>query len=517
MRERLNAIHKRPTFEPLVIKEDVQLADIAKVEARREWFPSVEVEETALRDYPDGPAIAHAVGYVGEVNEAQLAKIGDGSLQQGDIVGKTGIERQYDEVLRGRRGWKLVTVNSLGRPFGTSQTGRVPEDGQPLRLTIDKQLQRALVEALADEVGSGIFMDPNTGAVLALASTPGYDPNVFTAPVSHTTWMSLINDPRRPLNDRAISSFYAPGSTFKVLMTIAGLESGTITPSSAVTCPGAVTIYGRQFLCWKKGGHGYVDVHQALVHSCNVFYYLLGKKMGIDTITKYSKMFNVAEITGIDIPGETRGNPPSAEWKEKFRKEQWYPGDTISVSIGQGLLAVTPLQMATMISAVANGGSLVRPHLARDANAPAVKLPVTAGTLKVIRDALADVVEEGTATRAQLGPIRVAGKTGTAQVFKKSAGVDADKLSKDERDHAWFVGYAPADKPEIAFAIVIEHGGHGGTTAAPVAKKVLEVFFADRLPKPPVVDPKAKPAPQALEAALLPRPGANVVKTTSAR
>jgi len=228
-------------------------------------------------------------------------------------------------------------------------------------------------------------------------------------------------------------------------------------------------------------------------------------------------MFGVGEITGIDIPGESRGNPPSAEWKQRVHKEQWYPGDTISVSIGQGLLAVTPLQMATMISAVANGGSLVRPHLARDANAPAVKLPVAAGTLKVIRDALADVVEEGTATRAQLGPIRVAGKTGTAQVFKKSAGVDADKLSKDERDHAWFVGYAPAEKPEIAFAIVIEHGGHGGTTAAPVAKKVLEVFFADRLPKPPVADPKAKPAPQALEATLLPRSGANVVKTTSAR
>jgi penicillin-binding protein 2 len=514
-RDRLQAMHKRPTFEPLVIKEDVQLADIAKVEARREWFPSVEVEETALRDYPDGPAIAHAVGYVGEVNEAQLAKIGDGSIQQGDIVGKSGIERQYDEILRGRRGWKLVTVNSLGRPFGTSQTGRVPEDGQPLRLTIDKQLQHTLVEALAEEVGSGIFMDPNTGAVLALASTPGYDPNVFTAPVSHTTWMTLINDPRRPLNDRAISSFYAPGSTFKVLMTIAGLESGTITPSSAVTCPGAVTIYGRQFLCWKKGGHGYVDVHRALVHSCNVFYYLLGRRMGIDTITKYSKMFGIGEISGIDIPGETRGNPPSAEWKEKFRKEKWYPGDTISVSIGQGLLAVTPLQMATMISAVANGGTLVKPHLARDAQAPPVKLPVSAGTLAVIRAALADVVEEGTATRAQLGPIRVAGKTGTAQVFKKSAGIDADKLPKDERDHAWFVGYAPADKPEIAFAIVIEHGGHGGTTAAPVARKVLEVFFADRLPKPET--PTPKPASPALEASLRPRLEADRVKTPTAR
>jgi penicillin-binding protein 2 len=479
---RLQAMRRRPTFEPLVIKEDVQLADIAKVEARREWFPSVEIEQTALRDYPDGPAVAHAVGYVGEVNESQLAKIADGSLQQGDIVGKTGVEREYDEILRGRRGWKLQTVNSLGRPLGSSQPGRNPEDGHPLHLTIDKRLQRKLVESLADEVGSGIFMNPNTGEVLALASTPGYDPNVFTAPVSRLTWTTLISDPRHPLNDRAISSFYAPGSTFKVLMSIVGLETGAITPQSLVSCSGSAMIYNRKFVCWKKGGHGTVDVHRALVHSCNVFYYLLGRKVGIDAITKYAKMFGIGELTGIDIPGESRGTPPSAEWKQRIHREPWYPGDTISVSIGQGLLAVTPVQMATMISAVANGGTLVRPHLARDAKAEASKLAVSSATLALIRDALADVVEEGTATRAQLGPIHVAGKTGTAQVFKKSVGVDADKQPKDERDHAWFIGYAPADKPEIAFAIVIEHGGHGGTTAAPVARKVLEVYFEDRLP-----------------------------------
>ncbi len=506
---RLQAMRHRPTFEPLVIKEDVQLADIAKVEARREWFPSVEVEQTALRDYPDGPAVAHAVGYVGEVNEGQLAKIADGSLQQGDIVGKTGVEREYDEILRGRRGWRLQTVNSLGRPFGASQPGREPTDGLPLHLTIDKRLQRKLVEALADEVGSGIFMNPQTGEVLALASTPGYDPNVFTAPVSRTTWTALISDPRHPLNDRAISSFYAPGSTFKVLMSIVGLETGAITPSTTVSCSGSAWIYNRRFMCWKKGGHGTVDVHRALVQSCNVFYYLLGKKVGIDAISKYAKMFGIGEITGIDIPGESRGNPPSAEWKQRIHKEQWYPGDTISVSIGQGLLAVTPVQMATMISAVANGGTLVRPHLARDTKAESAKLPVAAGTLALIRDALADVVEEGTATRAQLGPIHVAGKTGTAQVFKKSVGVDADKQPKDERDHAWFIGYAPAEKPEIAFAIVIEHGGHGGTTAAPVARKVLEVFFEERLP------PK-DPVP-ALQADLRARPEARVAPTSAAR
>ena len=506
---RLQAMRHRPTFEPLVIKEDVQLADIAKVEARREWFPSLEIEQTALRDYPDGPAVAHAVGYVGEVNEAQLAKIADGSLQQGDIVGKTGVEREYDEILRGRRGWRLQTVNSLGRPFGASQPGREPTDGLPLHLTIDKRLQRKLVEALADEVGSGIFMNPQTGEVLALASTPGYDPNVFTAPVSRTTWTALINDSRHPLNDRAISSFYAPGSTFKVLMSIVGLETGAITPQTTVSCSGSAVIYNRRFMCWKKGGHGTVDVHRALVQSCNVFYYLLGRKVGIDAISKYAKMFGIGEITGIDIPGESRGNPPSVEWKQRIHKEPWYPGDTISVAIGQGLLAVTPIQMATMISAVANGGTLVRPHLARDSKRESTKIPVSASTLALIRDALADVVEEGTATRAQLGPIHVSGKTGTAQVFKKSVGVDADKQPKNERDHAWFIGYAPSEKPEIAFAIVIEHGGHGGTTAAPVARKVLEVFFEDRLP------PK-DPVP-ALQADLTSRPEARRAQTSAAR
>jgi penicillin-binding protein 2 len=353
--------------------------------------------------------------------------------------------------------------------------------------------------------------------VLALASTPGYDPNVFTAPVSHTTWTSLISDPRHPLNDRAISSFYAPGSTFKVLMTVVGLETGAITPSTTIFCPGSVVIYNRQFMCWKKGGHGTVDVHRALVQSCNVFYYLLGRKVGIDAISKYAKMFGIGELSGIDIPGESRGNPPSAEWKQRIHKEPWYPGDTISVSIGQGLLAVTPVQMATMISAVANGGTLVRPHLARDAKTEPTKIPVSAGTLALIRDALADVVEEGTATKAQLGPIHVAGKTGTAQVFKKSVGVDADKQPKDERDHAWFIGYAPAEKPEIAFAIVIEHGGHGGTTAAPVARKVLEVFFEDRLPKKSPGDEKGQAALPPLQAGLARRPEARGAQAPAAR
>lgn len=502
LQERLHEMRARPAFEPLVIREDVSLADIAKVEARREWFPSVEVEEAALRSYPDGPAVAHVLGHVGEVTETQLQSQGaDGKLQAGDVVGKSGVERSYDAKLRGARGWRFVTVNSLGRPFGEAQPATPPEDGTGIRLTIDARLQRKLVEAMGDEVGAGIFLDPRSGEVLALASTPSYDPNVFAGSVPARIWKDLLDDPKRPLHDRAIGSFYAPGSTWKILMSIAGLETGAITPSTTVSCHGSVNLYNKNFLCWKKGGHGSVDVHRALVHSCNVFYYLLGQKIGIDAISKYGAMFHIGQLTGIDIPGENRGVLPSAEWKQRTRNEPWYAGDTISVSIGQGLMAVTPVQMATLVSGVATG-AVPTPHLRKDGEFPPEKLPIRPETLAIVREALADVVEEGTGHRASLGSIHVAGKTGTAQVFKKSRGVDADKLPKEERDHAWFVGYAPAEAPEIAFAVVVEHGGHGGTTAAPVVRQVLEVFFEDRLPKKsePELRASATPVPEERDA-----------------
>ncbi len=481
---RLKAMKSRPTFEPLVLREDVTLADVAKVESRREWFPSVVVQQSSLRDYPDGRAIAHAVGYVGEVTEEQLAQpTGEFPLQPGDIVGKAGLEKTYDDALRGKRGWRLVTVNNLGRPLGDAQPGDAPVDGHALRTTIDVRLQRTLVHALGDEVGAGVFMNPANGEILALASTPAYDPNMFTGPVVASTWQGLLKDPRRPLHDRAIASFYAPGSTFKILMSVVGLESGVITPSTILHCGGSINLYGRPFLCWKKGGHGAVDVHRALVQSCNVFFYQVGKAAGIDKITYWGNLFHLGRPTGVDIPGESRGVLPSDAWKRKTYKEPWYPGDTISVSIGQGLLAVTPIQMATLVSAIASDGRLPRPHLIKTDQVEVENLPISPGTLAVIRSALTDVVEEGTGQKASLGSVSVAGKTGTAQVFKKSAGIDADKLAKEERDHAWFVGYAPADHPEVAFAVVIEHGGHGGTTAAPVVKQVLEAYFADRLPQ----------------------------------
>ena len=479
LKEQYNRMRGRPLFEPMVLKVDVSMDILARVESRREKFPSVEVRQIARRSYPEGAIVAHPLGYVGEVSVGQITSGGEGPvLAGGDIVGKAGVEKARDELLRGERGVKFVSVNSLGRQIGESRIAEPAVAGGDLGVVVDLDLQRTLMEAFGDEVGGAVFMDPWTGEILALGSTPSYDPNDFANGISREIWQSIQADPRRPMQNRAIASFYAPGSTFKVLVAIAGLESGAITPSERVFCNGSTTIYGRTRLCWKRGGHGWVDLRQALAHSCNVYFYKAGQKMGIETIHKYGAMFNLGNPRGLDIPGEAGGILPSDAWKREARGERWYPGDTISVAIGQGLLAVTPLQMATLMAGVGTKGSLPYPRLTADAGREPSELDISKRTFDLIHEALADVVTEGTARRAAVEGYTVAGKTGTAQVYKMSAGIDADKMDKATRDHAWFAGYAPADNPRIAFAVVVEHGGHGGTTAAPIARKVLKAFFA---------------------------------------
>jgi penicillin-binding protein 2 len=478
--DKLSALGSRPRFERMVLKEDVSLEELARIEARRERFPAVDVEETARRHYPEAGLFAHAVGYVGEVSESQLIhQNGRGNLHSGDIVGKSGIERTYDEWVRGRRGWTVVSVNNLGRRMGDARVQLEPEHGQPLELTLDARLQRKLSEALGDETGAGVFMDPWTGEILALVSTPAFDPNLFADGISHEAWRAITEDPRRPLHDRAIASFYAPGSTFKVVMAVAALETGTLPGSEGTYCNGSTSVYGSRRLCWKRGGHGRVDLDRALAYSCNVYFYHLGKKLGIETIHDYGARFGLGAASSIDVPGEESGILPSSEWKERNYREPWYPGDTISVAIGQGLLAVTPVQMARMISAVATDGQLPTPHIQRSRTGPSQRLSVEQETLRRIRDALEEAVRTGTARRAKIADTIVAGKTGTAQVYKHSAGIDSDELPKSERDHGWFVGYAGQPRPRIAFAVVVEHGGHGGSSAAPIVRQVLETFFAD--------------------------------------
>ncbi|MCH7780297.1 MAG: penicillin-binding protein 2 [Acidobacteria bacterium] len=477
LKERLKRMRGRPLFEQFQLEEDVSLVELAHIEARRELFPSVSVRETARRHYPEGEMIAHAIGYVAQVNESELS--GSDELLTGDIVGKSGIERTLDGRLRGDRGWELVSVNSLGRQIGTARIETEPNHGQSLHVTLDLEMQRTLYEGFGEEAGGAIFLDVETGGVLALVSRPSFDPNLFADGFTTETWKSIIEDPRRPLHNRAISSLYAPGSTFKVVLAVAGLETGTVDPSYRIFCNGGKSYYKRRRLCWKRGGHGWVDMRKALAQSCNVYFYDLGQKLGIDKIHEYGKIFGFGRPTGIDIPGEEAGILPSREWKRRELREIWYPGDTISVSIGQGYVAVTPAQLATMMAAIARGTAPIPPRLVDGPPPPVEPLAVSERTLRIVREALKQAVEEGTGRAATLGAFSVAGKTGTAQLTAGSAGVDSADLAKAIRDHAWFVGYAPAENPTIAFAIIVEHGGHGGSMAAPIARKVLEVYFRE--------------------------------------
>ena len=494
LRERLARYRGRPVFEPVILKEDVDLAEAAYIESRRLELRGLSVEVESRRNYVYGPLAAHALGYVGEVSEDQIKSDPSGEYDLGEIVGKAGVERQYDEDLKGDKGWKQVVVNSLGREIQEIEAGRKSDPGRSLRLSVDLDLQRALEEAYADEAGSAVFLDPNSGAVLAMISRPAYDPNVFAHRFSQDIWEGLVNDARHPLQNRVSLSKFAPGSVFKIVMSIAALEDGIATPARGDHCTGTWRFGEKVYQCWavRKGGHGYLTMREAIIQSCNIYFYHLGNDMGIERISKWAHRFGFGEPTGLDLPHEESGTVPDPEWKKRTvaRDPIWHPGETISVSIGQGAIEVTPIQMAMFAAAIGNGGTLYRPHLLmsrevregieEDERQDYVirRVEMRPRTLEVIRDAMWGVVnEDGTGGRAKIAGRDVCAKTGTAQVFRASRDIDADKLPKDKRDHAWFVGFAPKDAPRIAWAVFVQNGGHGGTTAAPIARAVLERFF----------------------------------------
>ena len=484
--ERLEAARPRPLERRVVLAEDVTLKQAVTLEARQLEWPALSIEVTARRSYPQGRLAAHALGYVGEVSDDEM-RSGNFApdLRGGDIVGKTGIERFFETDLQGTKGARRVRVNSRGRVVQEVGLDSMPSHGRDIRLTIDLDLQEELEEALAGHVGAGIFLDPWTGEILAMASSPAFEPNLFARRFPPEAWKELISNPQKPLQNRVSLSNYSPGSTFKIVVGAAALAEGVISPSATIFCPGYTTIYGHRFRCWKEGGHGAVNLEEAIVHSCNVYFYHVGKMLGIENIAAYAHRLGLGEPTGIDLLNEDAGLIPTPEWKERTRGQQWYAGETISVAIGQGPLNVTPLQMARMAATLANGGRAVTPHLAHQGEvreqAAASRRRNETGfstqTMSALRRAMVGVVQRGTGGRAAVDEIAVAGKTGTAQFSSRSAGTDADDLPYAIRDHAWFVGFAPARDPRIAFAVFIEHGGHGGTTAAPVARRVMERFF----------------------------------------
>jgi len=498
--------HRRePTYRPITIVQDATLAQVSAVKARRLDFelPDVVVEEVPTRQYPETMA-AHAFGYVGEVNDAQVAAGGEG-LKSGDIVGQSGIEKIYNAMLMGEDGAKRVVVNSVGREIRTLEEDP-PTEGKRLQLTIDYDLQKSVEDAFdateaagLTNAGAAVVLDPGTGDVLAFTSRPAYDPNAFAAGIDRATWASLTTDEQRPLNDRAIQGRYSPGSTFKMAVALAALEEGVITPDFHAHCGGSAVFYGRPFACWQKRGHGSIDLRHAIEQSCDVYFYTVANMVGIDRINKWATALGLGMLSGIDLPNEVQGLVPSTEWKMRTRHEKWYAGETISVGIGQGQVSVTPVSMAVYMATLANGGTRVTPHLLKavddgtgwkpvPAPKPQSTVDINPEKLQAIRDGLWMVVNSaGTGNRAKIAGKDVSGKTGSAQIIS-NAGRLAARTNKDLRDNGWFVFFAPRDKPTIAGVVFLEHGIHG-PNAARVAHHILDTFFAKQdgrpLPPPP--------------------------------
>ena len=508
VRDVVNRHRREPTYRPIVVVDDASLAQVAAVLARRldTELPDVVVEEVPTRQYPAESFAAHLFGYVGEASEGQMESDG---LHSGAIVGQAGIEKVYNKLLMGEDGAKRVVVNSMGREIRTLE--EIPaNEGRRVQLTIDIDLQRAAEEGFkaGGFNGAAVILDPRSGEVLAFTSRPGYDPNDFAAGIDRATWAGLNTDPLRPLQNRAIQGLYSPGSTFKIAVAVAGLEEGVITPDFRVSCRGSAVFFGRPFQCWKRGGHGSLDLRHAMEQSCNVYYYTIGNMIGVDRIHKWATLLGLGEKTGIDLPNEIEGLVPSTEWKRRRYNEKWYAGETISVSIGQGQVSITPISLAVMMATVANGGTRFVPHLLKAVNegsgwkpvqppAPKSRVQLKPETVAALHDGLYLVVNgAGTGGRARIPGKDVSGKTGTAQVISLQGGKKAaGRTERDLRDHGWFVFFAPHDNPEIAGVVFAEHAEHG-YLAAPIAKHVMQTYFAKKEGRPlPVFNAPARPAP----------------------
>jgi penicillin-binding protein 2 len=515
VRDVVNSHRHEPPYRPITIVQHASLAHVAAVTARRLELPDVVVEQVPTRWYPETMA-AHLFGYVGEISDSQLSE--NEGLKSGDIVGQSGVEKVYNAMLMGQDGAKHVVVNSVGREISTLDE-EPPTEGKRLQLTIDYDLQKALEDGFKTSGynGASVILQPQTGEVLAYASVPEYDPNAFASGIDRSTWSSLMTDEFKPLQNRAIQGRYSPGSTFKMAVAAAALEEGVISPDFKVDCPGHAVFFGRSFQCSLPNGrgHGVVDLRHAIERSCNLYFYTVGNMVGIDKIHKWATLLGLGEKTGIDLPNEIQGLVPSPEWKRATTKnhEKWYAGETISVSIGQGQVSITPISEAVYISTLANGGTRVVPHLLRAVDdgsgwktvpppPPKSQVALKSETMQAIRDGLWLVVNgAGTGGRARMVAYDVSGKTGTAQVISiEGAKVAKGRTDKDLRDNGWFVFFAPRDNPQIAGVVFVEHGGHGGTTAAPIARHVLDTFFAKQehrpLPAPPIrVGDTIGPAP----------------------
>ena len=474
-----------PKFYPIEIKAEASNADIAFIEAHRADLPELELLMVHRRRYPADGFLSHAVGYVGEVSETQVTQ-SNGKYQPGDIVGKAGLEKQYNETLMGVDGLRRVVVNSMGKEVARLEHQEATP-GNPITLSIDLDLQVVAEEALRGQKGAVVALDPRTGEILVFASQPSPDPNKFAVAIPREEWRRLTEDPEKPMLNRVVQAQLAPGSVFKIVMGAAMLESKAIPEDFSTFCSGQENFYGRMFRCHiisKGHGHGFSQLNKAIAESCDIFFYNVGKRLGIDRISAYAKQYGLGRKTGIDLPVEESGLVPSEEWKMRTRKEKWYAGETISVAIGQGALITTPLQLARSIGGLASGGKFYQPHLLKDMkNVAYEEVPMAEETVQKITHAMWSVVNEGgTATASRLQNIDFGGKTGTAQLISFE-GLRKAGRSRKFNDNAWFVGVAPSRNPELAIAVLVEHGEHGSSAAAPIARDIVKRYYEKKAQK----------------------------------
>jgi len=485
---RLKELEDSPDYQRVILKDNLAHQEVAFIEAHRAELSELELLRSPRRLYPQQGLAAHVTGYVGEISEQELEAEEFVLYEPGAEIGKAGIERQYNDALSGADGSRMVLVDSRSRRVRDLDVVEA-KAGRTIRLTLDLDLQAVAELALEGRRGGVVALDPRNGEVLAMASAPSYDLNRFVGGISPDDWRDVVNDPDKPLLNRPIQAQLAPGSIFKPIVAWAALAEGVVDPGFQVHCGGGASFYGRYFRCHRAGGHGWVDLEAAMAKSCDVYFYNLGKDLGIDRIAKYAELAGLGKATGIDLPNEKEGVVPSAGWKARFFRDRWYAGETISVSIGQGALTMTPLQAAHSIGGLAVGGVWHRPHLLPydelEALYPGAKRPeprraeVRPADLRAIERGMWGVVNsgEGTGGRAQLKTVEVCGKTGSAQRVSRSFAANSD----DPRllDDAWFVGFAPCRDPEIVVAALYENGEHG-YLAAPIVRDVIKAYFDKR-------------------------------------
>ncbi|MCX5892004.1 MAG: penicillin-binding protein 2 [Deltaproteobacteria bacterium] len=484
------------------IRGDLTWEELAQVATYQPELPGALVQVQPKREYRQKGLAAHTLGYLGEITEAQLKSGKFVNYKAGDYMGRCGVELAWDKFLRGARGYRRFEVDAYGREFGQLDSV-FPTAGANISLTLDTHLQKEAEACLDGMVGAIVALDPRSGKVLALASSPTFSQEAFERGLTNQEWQRLLKDKNHPLENRPLRGQYPPGSTFKIVMAVAGLEENVITPDTIIDCSGSLAAGNHVFNCWSKRGHGKMNLHKALVESCDVYFYTLGKKLGIDRIAKWSRRFGLGQPSGLNLDKEALGTVPSTEWKKARFKQGWHEGETFSASIGQGYNLVTPMQMAQVAAAIANQGIIYQPQLVEKVESPTgeilfqsqpvvkYRLGASPATLAAVQKGLEGVVEEakGTGKAAFLPNIQIAGKTGTAQV------VTAERLAQERQggkqvllgnkyeNHAWFVGYAPADNPRVAVAVLLEHGGHGGSAAGPVARRVITAALAARPPQ----------------------------------